>query len=847
MHFEILDDCKENNKHLFCYIQKEKLLETLADNTNNYMVLYINNNNKIGMFELIKEIGINYYDIKKEDLFVSVTKLLEEDYAFLPSVTYETNVTNISNVLMGYGSFYMEFKNSGEAGCCFRKYDDSPLLLICIIESYEGEVYLSEYENETILNDINIKYNFRIQPVENKQVIHFVDDEEFFPVIYYPKILDFTFQNTLTFTSAGGIDYYPGIRLNAKADDIECEVLGTDGLLRCHISANHFKGKKSGNYYIIHVNDLNEKSTFYECPPFKVILNDSETDYNVITVENIYMHNSIIGKQGVLALETNFIDEDDIFDKFDIENKTQFTAVVPTENSQYEVNCRLVKFTEEPILVFCELNEKIPKGTYEIYFNEKEFSYNNHTIIVNSKKSFVFEKLNVDIPNLYADVQNITVEDNKDFIELKFKIISYHNEKIFIFLDDSHRENDGYIINILDNCSEENKELTCLFKTDILLEIMTSSSNSFYIIYIDNNYDFNMFNLVNHIDMNYYNIEKEDVYVRITKLLLNSAPEFSYFAYETNVTDISNVLMGRNIFYLDFENEYENEDNNGLCTFRKSENNPLLLVCYINSYNYNYMHLKEIKTEISLSEVNIKYNFKIQPYNNTDIIEFYENSQYVDIIFYYPQVLDFTSQDELIITYIGDFHNSDQEIQKIRLNNNSDDLNCQLINKTDILECVVPKSHFKEKKSGNYYAIHINDLNNQTILYQIPPVKIILNDESEEEEEEEEEQIEPEEEEQVEPEEEEQVEPEEEEEEHGKEEESGEEDEEENPPKGGGKSSNTTTVLIVVFSVVGGILLLVAIFFLIRFLRKKNVTKEDIEQGTSNRELLESQELKESQ
>ena len=349
---------------------------------------------------------------------------------------------------------------------------------------------------------------------------------------------------------------------------------------------------------------------------------------------------------------------------------------------------------------------------------------------------------------------------------------------------------------------------------------------------------------------------------------------------------------------MDFENENINEDetNNGLCTFRKYENNPLLLLCNINNYtNNNNMYLKEIKTEINLSEINNKYNFKIQPYNDKDIIEFYEYDKLIDIIYYYPQVLDFTSQDEFIITYFGYFYNNDSEpeIPKIRLNSDSEDLNCQFFSEENVLlvlECVVPKSHFEGKKSGNYYTFHINDLNDQTILYQIPPIKVILNDESEEEEQvepeeekvepEEEEQVEPEEEEQVEPEEEEQIEPEEEEkvepeeeekvepeeeeqvepeeeEEHGKEEESKDEEEYEeeeegggggeNQNNGGGKSSNTKTVLIIVFSVIGGILLLVAIFFLIHFLRKRNITKEDIEQGTSNRELLESQELKESQ
>lgn len=126
---------------------------------------------------------------------------------------------------------------------------------------------------------------------------------------------------------------------------------------------------------------------------------------------------------------------------------------------------------------------------------------------------------------------------------MKFKINSYHNEKIFILLINEEESWGTDIFNYLDNCTQENKELICSLEADNLLQIMASTSNSFYPLYIDNNYNADFFNLVNTIYINYYNIEKEDVFVRITKPLQNIAPKFSYFAYETNVTDISNILI----------------------------------------------------------------------------------------------------------------------------------------------------------------------------------------------------------------------------------------------------------------------------------------------------------------
>ena len=951
-----LEDCQVVENKLICKYQREKLLEIMSSNEDIFNLYYIHNNYQDGHFSLVKSINIIYNNTEKEDIFVGITKPIETNMNIFSFMVYETNITDILNIKSGFSSFIIDFENSNYSFCGFSKYENTPLLLVCYIFTSESYVKLQDIDNEIILDNINIKYNFRIQPVNNIDKIYISTSKKFFSFLTFPKFLDFTSQDSITLSIYGDMTENKGIRLNKDSKDLKCELLREGLFLQCIVPKSHFKGKKSGYYSLVYVDD-SQVTTFYDIPPFEVVLNETEPDIDTyfITVEEINPND--IGKQGVLSFLTDFMDEDNIFDQSDVEIQTNFKANI-TSNQEFEIDCRFVKYIGYPLIIFCELDENILSGNYSIKFDNIDFSYkNNYTIIVNSDISFEFKKLDVDIPNLYADVQNITIEKKTDIIQLKFKINSYHNEKIFIqLIYEEEEESWGTdIFNYLDNCTQENKELICSLEADNLLQIMASTSNSFYPLYIDNNYNAGVFNLVNTIYINYYNVEKEDVFVRITKPLQNIASKFSCFAYETNVTDISNVLIRRDMFNMDFENEYKNEEetNNGYCTFRKYENNPLLLLCYIDSYtDSNFMYLKEIKTEINLSEINIKYNFKIQPYNDKDIIEFYEYDKYIDIIYYYPQVLDFTSQDEFIITYIGNFGKNDSypEIPKIRLNIDSEDLNCQLLSEENsLLECVVPKSHFEGKKSGNYYTIHINDLNNQTILYQIPPIKVILNDESEEEqvepeeeeqvepeeeevepeeeeeqiepeeeeeeqiepeeeqvepeeeeqiepeeeevepeeeeqvepeeeeqvepeeeeqvepeeeeqvepeeeeqiEPEEEEQVEPEEEEQVEPEEEEQAEPEEEEQVKPEEEEESEEEEEEEegktPNNGGGKSSNTKTVLIVVFSVIGGILLLLAIFFLIHFLRKRNITKEDVEQGASNRELLESQELKESQ
>ena len=97
---------------------------------------------------------------------------------------------------------------------------------------------------------------------------------------------------------------------------------------------------------------------------------------------------------------------------------------------EYPINCRFEKFTNEPLLVFCDLDENISQSYYSIIFNTS--SVYECEIEVKSTEYFHFTKEDADIPNLYSDIQIINVKGNEDTIEMKFNIISYHNEQLFI-------------------------------------------------------------------------------------------------------------------------------------------------------------------------------------------------------------------------------------------------------------------------------------------------------------------------------------------------------------------------------------------------------------------------------
>ena len=531
--------------------------------------------------------------------------------------------------------------------------------------------------------------------------------------------------------------------------------------------------EKIGYDYGAQVKDFQEINTFHQNPPLRELL--KETIY-IISVEEFVDDVNFVGKKGALALNTSFIDENNLFDKSNIESQTTFKNIIKSkEEKEYEINCRLFKYTHFPLIVLCELDENIPQGNYSINFNNINFMYNDKEIIVNSSQHFDFEKLDSYIPDLYSDEQNITVENNKESIEIKFKIISYHNETIVLWGTDENLE-------ILDNCKVENNELICLIQKKTLLEIMPNPTGNFYLIYCDNkNYDSTFYRLVDKIIINYYGIEKEDIFIGINKLVEDKLGSDSFVAYETNITNIPNFRTGLISFSLKFGGVEEH-----YCGFKKYDDTPLLLLCGFINYSTNETYLSEIEKEIILDNNNIKYNLRIQPVKNNQKIDCNDLGQFY-LGLYYPKILDFTNQDKINITFTGKFELKNDN-PSIRLNLNADNLECE--EKSRFLICIVSKSHFEGRKSGYYYPIHVNNLNEKHIFYNNPPIKVILNDESKAPDE----------------------------------------------KKGG---LVIKTFLIIVFSVIGGIILIIGIIFLFRCF-KRNDTKTDVEKGVPNMELLES-------
>ena len=433
----------------------------------------------------------------------------------------------------------------------------------------------------------------------------------------------------------------------------------------------------------------------------------NEENLNItITVERC-TGMKVIGKIGTVVMSTLYSGPE-IFDDKDIEEKTKFETIVEdiyNNSNIYKIYCRLRNSEWKTLL--CNAEETIPFGEYYVRFNNTKFNYNGYEVIVNGNGNYYFEKLDKYLIDLYVDEQTINVEEDKNFYEIKFKIHSYNQERLFLM------KNLG--IFYLEKCYENKNELICPISKERLEEIMEKNSQEFRYRF-NNGIESGMLQVSSNLNVNYKYPQKEDIYVKITKLLSKCAQRETTIAYETNITNISKITPSLSCFRLSFNDLGEH-----YCSFRKTDGSPLLIVCQMDFGNNKFnISLSEIKEEIILDNINIKYNFRIQPVKNTE--KFYVCTSSGSLIMWsYPEVLDFTKQDNITIEYWMD---RPKNLDGIKLNKDAPDLECENIN--SFKRCIVNKNHFKGKENGYYYTMYRNCLNSSSIVYELPPTKVIL-------------------------------------------------------------------------------------------------------------------------
>ena len=700
----VLDKCSEENNELICRIDKSELEEASFQlfSLKLYYPFYIDYMEFFPL-PLVGGILINY-ESPKIDLKITISKSVENHFDNNNFIAYEvkTNVKKISNLVTKH--FKLNFTDGNitiSAECYFKKTIEDPLYLLCLLE--RGTYSLSEIKEEIVLKDRHNKYNFYIQPVKNNDKIT-IDGLGSLQIYVMKKILDFYSNYDITLDFFMDLPHYTEkIRLGPNATkDLLCNDIGRH-IKRCTVYRDDFENKKSGYYYIYHLNHMNKYSKFYEHSPIQIII-PIKIGIDVIDKEKPFK----IGQKGAISFITDFDDSDNLFDILDIEPLTAIKIPFFGKYKQYMADCHLWKPLGEKLRLICKFNDKIDDVTIskEIF----TFIYKDYSITLLSTKDLLINQLDTPVALLYSDKQEINIIDATTEYNLVFKKEVYNGEPLILSKADNNMKN------IYLNCVEEALEIKCTINKDKLVGILSKSGEKFCLSQLTESEGILKLEEVYDITINYENVVKKNINLSITKLLTQKIEKNNYIVFETNTaediqsitTDYFTITLNENV-------------NNMYCLLKKSNNQKdekLLLLCEVDTPGDYKLDINEI----NLDGLSVLYSFKIPETHISEkaIVTYNVGAKIISVN---PDSLDFTSQDKLTIKYQVEHP---EKLREIKLNNTStSELECK--DKNGYKECIVPQSHFN--KSGNYYTYYTNSLGDKIISYEIPKIEVILKKE----------------------------------------------------------------------------------------------------------------------
>ena len=329
-----------------------------------------------------------------------------------------------------------------------------------------------------------------------------------------------------------------------------------------------------------------------------------------ITLRIQYMNNNQkVGPNGIIYFIAYYDDDETkIFDASDLDEKTSFSTIIKVDYSNYDAECRLWNPRNKNIVVLCDINQSLNINYYyiDIYKNAKLnnslIEYNGYKIYIVSDTSIRIGYYKYDIPFLYSNKQSIDINDEMELYYLKFKIMSYNNEIIFI-------NGEAKNAMVLDRCTRIANKLNCEIAKGKIEEILISHNEQFKVGVLNDNYGIISLDLILNITINHNIKEKKDIFVGIKKIL--DAPYYEIrksFGYETNITDIPNLITGSYYIEKGRNTQYYNY-------FKKITNNSLLYLIYsesrLNSFQF------DITEEIIFDNIHYKYNFRVQPFTES--------------------------------------------------------------------------------------------------------------------------------------------------------------------------------------------------------------------------------------
>ena len=579
--------------------------------------------------------------------------------------------------------------------CFLKKAGNDPLYLLCKWP-YTGSFTIGHITNQIILDNINIRYNFRITPSSNTETFT-IGGLGALPLYIYPQVIDFYLNDFITiYIRMQSPEYTTSILLNNNY--LSCENNNSTSLLfykKCIINKNIFREGLSQYYNLSHNNYYNNKVYFYELAPifvktpnYKEIILRIKKENNMNTIQ--------VGNNGVLCFITNYNSNSKIFYD-DIETITAFKSqVVDENNNKYDVNCRLWDPQVDKIRIICRLNQNLKYETQNIMLKDYSFELDKYYIYIYSDNYIEANQLNYDTSFLYSTPQYIEIDSYIESFNLALRMESYNGEDLLYL----YGTQNNYLI--LDNCVANDKNLNCNISREKIDEILTNVNSIFSVGIMNDNFGAyklnNVFNITIYRD--YY--PKKDIYVSLGNSFGGNKEIGVPFGYETNVSDIENLIT----------------DKDGICYFKKIQGRSLLYTCSlddINSYYFGRNYSNSYKYNIHW-----KYNFIITPYSKYET--FYTRSTGSIFKYVFPASLDFSNKDNFIIRYIM----TEPTLTKyVKLVLGSSDLQCEDLN--EMKKCKIPYTHFRRNYTNNFFTYYYSYSSYSFIeYYTLSPIYVNL-------------------------------------------------------------------------------------------------------------------------
>ena len=274
------------------------------------------------------------------------------------------------------------------------------------------------------------------------------------------------------------------------------------------------------------------QSSKFNAPP----TNYKDDFYDQIEININETEAKFMGQKGTLYFSANYDKNKSEIFLDDLEEKTSIDLKVNIGKEEYSSTCRLWKSKESPLIVICKFKDSIPAGKHNLrIYNIFYKFYNQIYLNIKFDVSSTIEIFNEHFPFIYSDGQIINYEESKEIYELNFKVDSFNNEILTL-------RGNAFNLILLDKYKRNGNKITYKVEKQKLEEIMSHIGQNLVITYDNDILGNYTFPYLGPITINYKNIEKENIYIGIVKLLDKEKEFNGYIAYETNITSMPNFI-----------------------------------------------------------------------------------------------------------------------------------------------------------------------------------------------------------------------------------------------------------------------------------------------------------------